>query len=65
MTLDIDAYEVPDFELAITKAAKADSAFWSKAIKTHRARSGGRMKTTPISTSTSSGMVSILTGLDS
>jgi hypothetical protein len=31
VTLDIDAYEVPDFELAITKAAKADSAFWTKA----------------------------------
>ena len=33
VTLDMDAYEIPDFEKAITKAAKADSAFWSKANK--------------------------------
>eukprot|EP01043_Picozoa_sp_COSAG02_P014821 COSAG02_NODE_617_length_19476_cov_158.404913_14_plen_165_part_00 len=26
-------YEIPDFERAITKAAKADSAFWGKANK--------------------------------
>eukprot|EP01043_Picozoa_sp_COSAG02_P034656 COSAG02_NODE_2437_length_8868_cov_3.900559_2_plen_92_part_00 len=31
INLDIDAYEIPDFERAISKAAKADSAFWTKA----------------------------------
>ena len=33
VALDIDAYEVADFEKAITKAAKADSTFWKKVNK--------------------------------
>ena len=30
VSLDIDAYELADFELAIAKGAKADTAFWAK-----------------------------------
>lgn len=30
VSLDIDAYELADFELAIASGAKADTAFWAK-----------------------------------
>jgi hypothetical protein len=31
ITLDVDAYQIADFERAITTAAQADAAFWAKA----------------------------------